>query len=133
MKKYYSIFPILIICFIVSISGCTDNDGNNSTKTINAPVKYFQVDGNLTDLNDCGFKIPVHKTVNERIYFYYTPYKDNIPEIGGYCMVPQNIDTTKTFMLEIFEPNMTKYNAIDIYVKTNESGPVVQTEHIILK
>lgn len=134
MKKIISILCLFLIAVVVFVSGCTENNTTNTTAQQVKQTQYFEVMGNVTDLSETGFNIPVRKTTDKPIYFYYTPYKNGIPETGSWCVVPQGIDTTKTFMLGVFDPNMLEYDAVDIRACEDEYGQnTLQKEHITLK
>jgi hypothetical protein len=141
MKKWKIVLPIIIMIGIMSIVGIFAFGGasTNSAKNTSINNTVFSVDGPAQPQTDYDgmYKvlIPVHKTVPlaQKIYFTYVPYVNGTPEPGLFCIVPQGVDTTHTFMLEVDDGDDTNWDALDIIAWNNESCTVMlQKVHILL-
>ena len=121
---------ILILAVGISISVYFLVSTNNSNNT---NEKVFSVDGSATLIGNVTLEVPVHKRVNQTIWFAYVPYKNGIPSVGSYCVVPQGIDTTHTFNLEVDDPNMSSYDSVDIQAYNNQEHSILlQKENVII-
>jgi restriction endonuclease S subunit len=131
MEKKLLFIVIGLILTSLALSGCTltNNTNNNTNKT------YFIIDGPIKVLSNetmYDILIPVHKTVpqDQKIWFTYVFYIDGIPTpTVGMIAIPQGIDTTKTFNLEIKEfGEMGKtfnYTAVDILAYADQNRTIL--------
>ncbi len=139
-KKWkLSMAGILLIIAMVSVSGYflvfANNTNNNSIASNSTSKTVFSVDGpaQIKNGDNLTLEIPVHKTVNQTIWFMYTPYKNGIPSTGFTCMVPAGIDTHKTFNLEVFDTNLPEYDSVDILAYADGNHTILlQKEHVII-
>ena len=129
-KKWKLSIGIVLIILVASISGyfliSTNGQNNPTNKT------YFAIDGTVQVWNGGTFEninVPMHLLTTQNISFTYVPYYNNTPQTGFIAVIPEGVDTSKTFMLNVprLGPNVTGF---DILVHPENSNIILQKIHV---
>jgi len=124
------IIGIISVIAIVLVSGAYVEYSNNTKNTI-----YFVVDGPAqTGYNQgAGFGqiyVPIHQVGKQNLTYSYVPYINGTAQPGTLCTVPEGVNTSTTFKIQMMDaPDYV--TAVDIIASPNgNTNVILQKVHV---